>query len=148
MPKEIVRQQRLTLKRSASKTQTLARQNHRFNNPPHMISSARLYSPSGNLERSVSYSVQKVNRLNAIAMRVYLDPTIITNKGVNYGIVIHEGMGAGHKQSPIAPQRGTTGRNNLEADPFLYEAYKKELPRLKKNLEQVAIKAAKKVGLS
>jgi hypothetical protein len=108
----------------------------------------RQYSPSGNLERSVSYSVRKVRNLNAIAMRVYLDPTIITNRGVNYGIPIHEGMGSGHKQSPIAPQRASTGRNNLEADPFLYDAYREELPNLKRELQKVPSKATRKAGLS
>ena len=141
------RQQRLTLKASALRIQTKARAEHNFNHPPHMISPGRQYSPSGNLERSVSYTVRKVGLNDAMAMRVYLDPTMITSNGVNYGIPIHEGMGTGWHQSPIAPQRGTTGRNNLEADPFLYNAYKAELPTLKKELKLVARNAARKAGL-
>jgi hypothetical protein len=135
------------MKKSGVKVQSTARQNHRFNNPPHMISSGRQYSPSGNLERSISYTVRKVRLKDAIALRVYLDGTMTTSNGFNYGFAQHDGMGTGFKLSPASPQRSTTGRNNLEYDHFLWEAYLKELPTLKKNLKNVPRDAARKAGL-
>jgi len=136
------------MKKSGQKVQTKARQNHRFNNPPHMISAGRQYSPSGNLERSISYTVRKVRSQNAIAMRVYLDGTMTTTgTGFNYGLAQHDGMGDGFKLSPASPQRGTTGRNNLQYDHFLWNAYTQELPNLIKELKKVPSVAKRKAGL-
>jgi hypothetical protein len=111
-----------------------------------MITASRQYSPSGNLDRSISYSVKGVNQY-AIAMRVYIDPTIVTSNGYNYGRIQHDGMGSGYKPSPISPSGTTSGRNNLQHDWFLYNAYKSILPGLKKGLKRAPVRAARKAGL-
>jgi hypothetical protein len=147
VPKLIDKEKRLVLKQAGINIQREARNNHRFNNPPHMITSTRQYSPSGNLDRSISYSVKTQKGKNSIALRVYLNPSLITNNGINYGRVQHDGMGSGFRRSPISPAGGTSGRNNLKNDWFLYNAYKKELPSLKKELKRVPSKAIRKAGL-
>lgn len=147
IPKLIDKEKRLALKQAGINIQREARNNHRFNNPPHMITSTRQYSPSGNLDRSISYTVKTQAGRNLIALRVYLNPTIITNNGINYGRVQHDGMGSGFKRSPISPAGGTSGRNNLKHDWFLYRAYKKELPKLKRELRKVPLRAIRKAGL-
>ena len=113
-----------------------------------MITPTRQYSPSGNLDRSISYAVRKVNKLDAITLRVFLDPTYTTNNGIDYGKIQHDGMGSGFKLSPASPRRGTTGRNNLEHDWFLYNAFMRDVPKLKRELEKAPARAARKVGLA
>lgn len=112
------------------------------------MSAGRQYSPSGNLDRSISYAVRKVNKLDALTLRVFLDPTYTTNGGVDYGKIQHDGMGSGFKLSPASPRRGTTGRNNLEHDWFLYNAFMRGVPRLKAELSRAPERAARKVGLA
>lgn len=147
MPQAIADETRLTLKRGGKRVVKEARSNHRYNNPPHMITSNRQYSPSGNLDRSISSEVIEMGRFERIALRVYLNPVFITNNGVNYGVVQHDGMGSGYSPSPISPGGGTTGRNNLQHDWFLYNAWKKKLPGIEKSLKKVPERAKRKAGL-
>jgi len=148
IPKELNKEKRKIPKKGGINIQASARSNHRYNNPPHMVTKTRRYSPSGNLDRSISYSVKKIRNKNNIAMRVYLDPEITaTASGFSYGIPQHDGMGAGYNPSPISPRFGTTGRNNLESDWFLYRAFKKELPTIKKELHRAPLVAIRKAGI-
>ena len=145
LPSMIDTEKRLALKGSGIKIQREARRDHRYNNPPHMISRGLQYQPSGNLDRSISYEV--ISKPKYMAMRIFLNPTLTTNKGFNYGLAQHNGMGSGFRLSPISSPYTTTGRNNLEHDWFLYRAYKKELPTLKKNLRNAPTMALRKAGL-
>jgi hypothetical protein len=139
-PSELDKENRLILQRAGKAVKKEARKTHNYNNPPHTTSNGLQYSPSGNLTRSIKYVTTQ--KKYVIAVQVYLDPTLITtSSGLNYGIIQHDGMGSGYKPSPFSPRYSTTGRNNLEHDWFLYNAWEDYLPTLKKQIKKAPLKA-------
>lgn len=150
LPKAISDEQRLAMKRNGRKVVRDARNNHNYNNPPHMITSTRQYSPSGNLDRAIQSEVKASRRglLDAgYDLRVFINPVFVTVNGYNYGVIQHDGMGGGYKPSPISPRFGTTGRNYLENDWFVYNAWKANLKHFQQEMKRVPKRARKKVGL-
>lgn len=150
LPKAIADEQRLALKRGGNRVVKEARSNHKFNNPPHMITSTRQYSPSGNLDRAIQSEVTTSKRgafRFGYNLRVFINPVFVTANGYNYGVIQHDGMGRGYKPSPISPSFATTGRNNLEHDWFVYNAWEKKVKGIERSLARVPQRARKKVGL-
>lgn len=145
IPKELDKEKKRILKQGGIDVQRSARADHRYNNPPHLISKGRRYSPSGNLDRSITYRTR--GKSDNIAVRIYINPNLVTTEdGYNYGVIQHDGMGWGYKASPFSPKTTITGRNNLEHDWFLYRAFQKEKPKIDSNLKkapQVAFRKAR-----
>lgn len=141
-PRALDAENKLILKRAGIAVQRKTRTNHRYNNPPHMMSDGRRYSPSGNLDRSISYRVTQ--KQHEIAVRVYIDPTFVTSNGYNYGLIQHDGMGSGYKPSPFSRRHSTTGRNNLRHDWFLYDAWRDYYPTMKRELRRAPLIAWRK----
>jgi hypothetical protein len=92
-----------------------ARNDHRYENR------------SGNLSRSITYKVDH----KKWELSFYIDDSLVTNKGYNYGWVQHDGSGMGYKASKffptISPKLSSGG---IPADHFLSRAYDKWEPEM------------------
>ena len=93
--------------------------------------------PTGNLERSISF---KVDRKNWI-LEFYIDDRLVTSGGFNYAWVQHDGSGTNYKRSRMSPAvtpKLKTG--GVKSDHFMVRAWDKYVDDLTKALEKALIK--------
>ena len=118
---------------NGNSVQKEARNNHRFNRK------------GGKLEQSVTFDQSKKGTTN-IAEFYLNDSFTTTSNGKSYGVFIHEGTYQGYDQSPIAPKYGnktSKSGSGWEADPFLYNAIRKEW-KIDKTLNTIQVDLKKK----
>ncbi len=102
---------------------------------------------SGNAENSITFDMVVDGHVRKLVF--FSDPTRTTLKsGESYFVYLHEGTMKGYDQSSFAPKFSPRSNGKgIKADHFMVRSWKKETPKLIKELESNVSKARKRAGL-
>lgn len=113
------------LAKYGAKMVQFARQNHRF------------VSQTGQLERSITY---KVDRKNWV-LEFYIDGVRLYSAGYNYGWIQHDGSGVRYKRGRFSPSVSPKLKNGgVASDHFMVRAWDEYADELTAELEKLLIK--------
>jgi len=136
VPKALQQHVKKTLGDAGNKITREARANHDYTRR------------SGNLDRAIQSKVVKDEFGTGVGLQVWINPQFVTSGSYNYGVIQHDGKGGGYSRSPISPSFRVTGNSGSQKrDWFLYNAYSKNLPALKKDMNNASLFVHKKLGL-